>query len=168
MTRDQLVATLQSLLAANNATLIQTAGFYRVVPAAGGAASLGAGGSGEPVPLRYASAVELAKVLQPFLQTGGRIAADPGTIDRRGRRSANRDALIGLIRAFDVDTLAGQSYALFPLSGDVPGTAQALQVAFPARGAGRSANLVRVVPMQVINSVLVIASQPSYIEDARP
>ena len=37
MTRDQLVATLQSLLAANNATLIQTAGFYRVVPATGGA-----------------------------------------------------------------------------------------------------------------------------------
>ena len=29
------------------------------------------------------------------------------------------------------------------------------------------ANLVRVVPMQAINSVLVIASQPSYIEDAR-
>ena len=68
MTRDQLVATLQSLLAANNATLIETAGFYRVVPATGGAASLGAGGSGEPgIPLRYASAVELAKVLQPFL-----------------------------------------------------------------------------------------------------
>ena len=169
MTRDQLVATLQSLLAANNATLIETAGFYRVVPATGGAASLGAGGSGEPVPLRYASAVELAKVLQPFLQAGGRIAADPGSnaLIVVGD-PATREALIGLIRAFDVDTLAGQSYALFPVSGgDVAGTVAALQVAFRSQGGGALANLVRVVPMQAINSVLVIANQPSYIEDAR-
>ena len=169
MTRDQLVATLQSLLAANNATLIQTAGFYRVVPATGGAGVLGAGGSGEPVPLRYASAVELAKVLQPFLQAGGRIAADPGSNSLIVVGDpATREALIGLIRAFDVDTLAGQSYALFPVSGgDVAGTVAALQVAFRSQGGGALANLVRVVPMQAINSVLVIANQPSYIEDAR-
>ena len=37
---------------------------------------------------------------------------------------ATREALIGLIRAFDVDTLAGQSYALFPVSGgDAQGSA---------------------------------------------
>src|SRR5262249_4319576 len=72
MTRAQLVATLQSLLAANSATVVETAGFYRVVPAAGGPGSLASGdGSSAAVPLRYASAVELAKVLQPFLQTGG-------------------------------------------------------------------------------------------------
>ena len=114
MTRSQLVATLQSLLAANNATLIETAGFYRVVPAAGGAASLGTGGSGEPVPLRYASAVELAKVLQPFLRAGGRIAADPGSnaLIVVGD-PATREALIGLIRAFDVDTLAGSPMRCF-------------------------------------------------------
>ena len=132
-------------------------------------ASLGAGGSGEPVPLRYASAVELAKVLQPFLQAGGRIAADPGSnaLIVVGD-PATREALIGLIRAFDVDTLAGQSYALFPVSGgDVAGTVAALQVAFRSQGGGALANLVRVVPMQAINSVLVIANQPSYIEDAR-
>ena len=133
------------------------------------AASLGAGGSGEPVPLRYASAVELAKVLQPFLQAGGRIAADPGSnaLIVVGD-PATREALVGLIRAFDVDTLAGQSYALFPVSGgDVAGTVAALQVAFRSQGGGALANLVRVVPMQAINSVLVIANQPSYIEDAR-
>ena len=170
MTRAQLVATLQSLLAANNATMIETAGFYRVVPAAGGAGSLGTSdGSSAAVPLRYASAVELAKVLQPFLQAGGRIAADPGSNAMIVVGDpATREALIGLIRAFDVDTLAGQSYALFPVSsGDAQGTAAALQVAFRSQGGGALANLVRVVPMQAINSVLVIASQPSYIEDAR-
>ena len=62
----------------------------------------------------------------------------------------------------------GQSYALFPVSGgDVAGTVAALQVAFRSQGGGALANLVRVVPMQAVNSVLVIANQPSYIEDAR-
>ncbi len=170
MTRAQLVATLQSLLAANNATMIETAGFYRVVPVAGGAGSLGTSdGSSAAVPLRYASAVELAKVLQPFLQAGGRVAADPGSNAMIVVGDpATREALIGLIRAFDVDTLAGQSYALFPVtSGDAQATTAALQVAFRSQGGGALANLVRVVPMPAINSVLVIASQPSYIEDAR-
>jgi len=171
MTRAQLVATLQSLLAANNATVIETAGFYRVVPATGGGAgSLATSdGTSAALPLRYASAVELAKVLQPFLTTGGRVAADPASNAMIVVGDpATREALIGLIRAFDVDTLAGQSYALFPVTaGDAQGTTAALQVAFRSQGGGALANLVRVVPMPAINSVLVIASQPSYIEDAR-
>ena len=134
MSRAQVVATLQSLLAANNATLIETSGLYRVVPSSGPAVPLGAGGEGNSasVPLRYASAVELAKVLQPFLQGGGRIAANPGSNSLIVVGDpATRDALIGLIRTFDVDALAGQSYALFPVtSGDAQDTATALQVAF--------------------------------------
>jgi general secretion pathway protein D len=171
MSRSQLVATLQSLLAANSATVVETAGLYRVVPAPGATGSLGAGGDGNnaAVPLRYASAGELAKVLQPFLQNGGRIAANPGTnaLVVVGD-PATREALIGLILAFDVDALAGQSYALFPVTaGDAQDTAAALQTAFRSQSGGSLAGVVRVVPMQTMNSVLVIASQPAYIEGAR-
>ena len=151
MSRSQLVATLRALLIANNATLVESGGFYRVVPAPGAAGSLVSSGDGSSasVGLRYASAVELAKVLQPFLQTGGRIAADPGSnaLIVVGD-PATRQALIGLIREFDIDTLAGQSYALFPVnSGDAQGTATALQVAFRSQSGGALANQVRVVPM---------------------
>jgi general secretion pathway protein D len=108
-------------------------------------------------------------VLQPFLQNGGKIAANPGT---NGLvvvgDPATREALTGLIRTFDVDTLAGQSYALVPVtSGDAQNTAQALQVAFNTQTGGTLASVVRVVPMQTINSVLVIASNQGYIDDAR-
>ena len=171
MSRGRLLTTLQSLLAANNATVVETAGLYRVVPAPGAGASLGAGGEAGSagVPLRYASAPELAKVLQPFLQNGGKIAAEPGTnaLVVVGD-PATRAALTGLIKAFDVDSLAGQSYALFPVTaGDAQDTATALQTAFRAQSGGALAGVVRVVPMQTINSVLLIASQPAYIEDAR-
>ena len=168
MTRGQLVGLLQSLLAANSATVVETAGVYRVVPAPATAGSLG-GGNDAAVPLRYASAPELAKILQPFVQTGGKIAADTNSnaLIVVGD-PATREALIGLIRAFDVDSLAGQSYALLPVSsGDAQNTATALQVAFRSQSNGALAGVVRVVAMQSINSVLVIANQPSYIDDAR-
>jgi general secretion pathway protein D len=168
LTRGQLVGLLQSLLAANSATVVETAGVYRVVPAPAQAGSLG-GGNDAAVPLRYASAAELAKILQPFVQTGGKIAADTNSnaLIVVGD-PATREALIGLIRAFDVDSLAGQSYALLPVSGgDAQDTAAALQVAFRSQSNGALAGVVRVVPMQSINSVLLIANQPAYIDDAR-
>jgi general secretion pathway protein D len=168
MTRGQLVGLLQSLLAANNADVVETAGVFRVVPAPAAAGSLG-GSNDAAVPLRYASASELVKVLQPFVQTGGKVAADANSnaLIVVGD-PATREALVGLIRAFDVDALAGQSYALLPVSsGDAQDTAQALQVAFRGQSNGTLAGVVRVVPMQSIHSVLVIANQPSYIEDAR-
>ena len=171
MTRPQLMAILQSLLAANNATVVETAGLYRVLPSPGANGSLGAGSdaNGAAVTLRYSSAVELAKVLQPFLQNGGRVAANPGTNSLVvAGDPATREALISLIRTFDVDSLAGQSYALFPVTaGDAQDTASALQTAFRTQSGGALAGIVRVVPMQTISSVLVIASQNAYIEDAR-
>jgi general secretion pathway protein D len=171
MSRPQLLATLQSLLTANNATVVETAGLYRVLPAPGASGSLGAGSDANSaaVSLRYASAVELAKVLQPFLQNGGKVAANPGTNTLVVVGDpATREALIGLIRTFDVDSLAGQSYALFPVTaGDAQDTASALQTAFRTQSGGALAGVVRVVPMQTISSVLVIANQHTYIEDAR-
>ncbi|MEA2744519.1 MAG: ral secretion pathway protein, partial [Acetobacteraceae bacterium] len=171
MSRPQLLATLQSLLTANNATVVETAGLYRVLPAPGASGSLGAGSDANSaaVSLRYASAVELAKVLQQFLQNGGKVAANPGTNSLVVVGDpATREALIGLIRTFDVDSLAGQSYALFPVTaGDAQDTASALQTAFRTQSGGALAGVVRVVPMQTISSVLVIASQHTYIEDAR-
>jgi general secretion pathway protein D len=171
MSRPQLLATLQSLLAANNATVVETAGLYRILPAPGASGSLGAGSDANSaaVSLRYASSVELAKVLQPFLQSGGRIAANPGTNSLVVVGDpATREALIGLIRTFDVDSLSGQSYALFPVTaGDAQDTASALQTAFRTQSGGALAGVVRVVPMQTISSVLVIANQSAYIESAR-
>jgi general secretion pathway protein D len=168
MTRGQLIGLLQSLLSANSATVVETAGIFRVVPAPAAAGSVG-GGNDAAVALRYASATELAKVLQPFVQTGGKIAADTNSNSLIVVGDpATREALINLIRAFDVDSLAGQSYALLPVtSGDAGETATALQTAFRAQNNGSLSGVVRVVPMQSINSVLLIANQPSYIDDAR-
>lgn len=171
LARSQLLPVLQSLLAQNGAALVQTGSLYRVVPAAQAAAVAAEEGTGgtEVVPLHYASADNLAKVLQPFVGTEGKIAADAG-------RNAllvsgppeTRDSLISLIRAFDIDVLAGQSYALLPVeNGAAKDFASALDDAFQGQKGGLRAGRVRVVPMERINAVLAIAAQPREIEQVR-
>ena len=174
ISREQALAVLQTLLAQNGAALVQSAGIYRVLPAAAAATTPGltggeAGGAGTSLhPLKYASAEDLAKTLTPFVQNGGRIAADAGrnALIITGD-PATQQVLNGLIDAFDVDTLAGQSYALLPVtSGDAKDFASAMQDGL--RGAGNSlSSVVRVIPMARIASVLVVSNQPRYIEEAR-
>jgi general secretion pathway protein D len=172
LSRSALVPTLESLLAQNGAALVANGDLYRVVPAAQAvtAASDGTGTAGAVVvPLQYASAEDLAKILQPYVGDGGKIAADPGrnALLVAGEPQA-RQGLIGLVRAFDIDVLARQSYALLPVSaGDVKDFATAMQEAFRGQNGGALAGLVRVIPLSRINAVLVVSPQSQYIEQAR-
>ena len=172
LNRSELVPTLESLLAQNGAALITNGGLYRVVPVAQAvatAASSGGTAGAVVVPLQYATAENLAKILQPYVGDGGKIAADPArnALLISGEPGA-REGLIGLVRAFDVDVLAGQSYALLPVgSGDVKDFASALQDAFRGQNGGTLAGLIRVIPLSRINAVLVVSSQQRYIDEAR-
>src|SRR5690349_218122 len=83
LSRAALLPTLETLLNQNGATLIEKDGVYSVVPMAvgstnriAGANAIGAGT--QVVPLRYAAAKDLAKVLEPYVAEGGKIGADPG------------------------------------------------------------------------------------------
>jgi len=171
LNRAQVLPVLQAILAQNGATVTESDGFYRVVPgpsAANAASGSGAGGS-VVVPLRYAAAEDLAKVLQPFAGRGGRIVADAGRNALVINSDAdNRDTLVNMVRGFDIDILAGQSYALFPVvTGGVKDFTAALQDAFRGQNGGALAGLVRVVPMERINAVMVLSAQPRYVEEAR-
>lgn len=133
--------------------------------AASGSATAGAA----VVPLRYAQADDLAKVLQPFVGAGGRIAAVPGSnaLLVSGEPDA-RNSLVELVRAFDIDALAGQSYALLPVtSGGARDFATQMQDALRTEGSSALAGQVRVVPLDRVDAVLVVASRPGFIEDAR-
>ena len=175
MQRSALIPTLETLLNANGATLIERNGVYAVVPMPAGATrnlvsgtnAIGAGT--QVVPLRYASAKDLAKVLEPYVAEGGKIAADPApnAIIVSGD-AAVRQTLVGLIRAFDIDILAGQSYALFPVGDSDPAKrASEFERVLQAQAEGALGGIVRVVPMDRVNAVLVVSSQPRYIDAAR-
>jgi len=173
--RSALLPTLETLLNANGATLVERNGVYAVVPiaagnttnAVSGANAIGAGT--QVVALRYAAAKDLAKVLEPYVAEGGKITADPGRNALLvSGDAAVRQTLVSLIRAFDIDILAGQSYALFPVGDSDPTKfAGELEKVFQAQGEGPLGGLVRVLPMERVNAVLVVSSQPRYIDAAR-
>ncbi|MFC7544374.1 secretin N-terminal domain-containing protein [Siccirubricoccus deserti] len=143
LARSQLLPTLQALLAQNGAALVRSGTLYRIVPAAQApatAASEGVGGT-TVVMLRHAAAEELARVLQPYVTEGSRIIADPARNALLvGGDPQARESLLSLVRSFDIDLLAGQSYALLPVGvGDVRDVTTALQEALRAAVGGAGA-----------------------------
>jgi general secretion pathway protein D len=173
--RSALLPTLETLLNANGATLVERNGVYAVEPIAvgnttnpvSGANAIGAGT--QVLPLRYAAAKDLAKVLEPYVAEGGKIAADPARNALLvSGDAAVRETLVSLVRAFDIDILAGQSYALFPVGDSDPAKlAGELEKVFQSQGEGPLGGLVRVLPMERVNAVLVVSSQPRYIDAAK-
>jgi len=173
--RSALLPTLETLLNANGATLVERNGIFAVIPIAvgnttnpvSGANAVGAGT--QVVPLRYAAARDLAKVLEPYVAEGGKITADAGRNALLVSGDAPvRQTLVSLVRAFDIDILAGQSYALFPVGDGNPGQlAGELDKVFQSQGEGPLGGLVRVLPMERVNAVLVVSSQPRYIDAAK-
>lgn len=175
LSRAELLPTLEVLLNQNGATLIRRGALFAVVSvgaaaisnSAGGADGFGAGS--QVVALRYASAKELAKVLEPYVGEGSKLAADPArnALIVSGDAAA-RQALLALIRMFDVDVLAGQSFVILPSSdADTAKVAAALEKALRAESEGPLASLVRVVPLPRVNAVLVASSQPRYLDAAK-
>lgn len=167
----QVLPVLQTLLAENKATLVETGALYRVMPAETGGSGLAgnAGLSGaEILPLRYASATDLAAMLQPYVAEGASLAVEPGAnaLLIQGDPGA-REALSGLVEAFDVDALAGQSYELFPVgSGNAKEFADAFTEALGKHGETKGPAAVSVVPLERISAVLVIARSAGYLRDA--
>jgi general secretion pathway protein D len=173
--RSQLLPTLETVLNQNGATLIEKNGLYVVVPTAAAGVTNAVAGANAPgagtqvVALRYAAAKDLAKLLEPYVGEGGKIAPDAGrnALIISGD-AAVRQSLVGLIRAFDIDILAGQSFALFPTGdGDVAKIAAGLEKVLQTGGESPLEGVVRVVPMPRVNAVLVVSSQPRYLEAAK-
>jgi len=174
LSRDELIPTLQTLLAQCSAVLVRSNGLYRVMTTDQSTTTLDlttddALGGALLVPLHYVQAASIAQTLQPFAGPGVRIvpAADENAVIVEGDPS-NRAALVNLIEAFDVDQLAGQSYELFPVtSGDAKDFGAAFSAALNKSTDPSVPGPVTVVPLERINAVLVIAKSQSLIFDAQ-
>ncbi|NHO32824.1 type II secretion system secretin GspD [Acetobacter fallax] len=169
--QDELLAVFRTALSGAGAALIVENGVYRVTSST---AQGGPGGGGDAagssiIPLRYTSAESLVKALQPVLRNGGHIVAAPsGNAVVVSGDPATRASLDELVRTFDSDVLAGQSYALFPAtSGNAQELTQALQSALASKKGQALADRIQVIAMPRIESVMIITSQPRLLEDAR-
>ncbi|WP_295590954.1 type II secretion system secretin GspD, partial [uncultured Lamprocystis sp.] len=179
--RDHLIPTLETLLRMNNAAMVYKGGTYEVVPVANAVQgnlvpqlgestrALPEGYSVQVIPLRYISADEMNRILQPLAPEGSIVRVDTlrnllvvaGTSPEMGN-------LIDTIKVFDVDWMRGLSVGFFVLE-----YAKANEVVTQLEGllADDSGNpmkgLFRFIPVESSNSLMVISPQESYIQQAR-
>ena len=174
-----LLPTLEMLLRQDNASVVVEEGIYKILPvnAVRGSVSPQLGGSPRPippgfsvlvVPLKYVGAREMMKLLEPFAadQTV-RVDEIRNMVIIAGSQRELRH-LVDTIELFDVDWLAGYSVGLFPIkSADVKALVGDLDKIFGAAAQSPLAGVVRVIPIERMNAVLVVTTQARYLEMAK-
>ncbi|MDQ3159999.1 MAG: type II secretion system protein GspD, partial [Pseudomonadota bacterium] len=171
------LSLLDSVLAQNNARMVYSDGRYNIVPADQAMASGVVPRTGSPalargfetrlVPLRYVSASEMEKILKPYARQGAIVSADGARnmITIAGTRSELENYL-RTIQVFDVDWMSSMSVGVYPLqSGRASTVVQDLERVFGEQGKAPTAGMFRFMPLDSSNSVMVITSQPKYLDD---
>ena len=176
LTTQELLPTLQMLLAMNNAILIEEAGLYRVEPVntalVAGNVPLTLGGDTlnghqiNVIPLQYMGAQDMKKILEPVLPKNAVVQID---INRNLLLVAgNPTDLLNtkeLISLFDVDVLQGKSVGLFPLTYVEAETVQKeLMGIFAAEDNNALAGMLQMLPIERMNALMVITSQVKYLQ----
>ena len=173
----QALNLLEMVLGWNNARLVYSGGRYNVIPMdqslAGtvapstGPAANARGFEVRVVPLRFISASEMKKVLEPYARTNAIVAIDNArnVITLAGTRTELENYL-RTVEIFDVDWLAGMSVGVFPLqSGRATKVVADLEKVFGENSKTPSAGMFRFMPLEGANAVLVITPQAAYLDD---
>ncbi|HET9834901.1 MAG TPA: type II secretion system secretin GspD [Rhodanobacteraceae bacterium] len=179
ITREDVLPVLEMLLSWTNNALVKQGSRYVVMPAklaaAGnlvpglGAAAPGSGYAARLFPLHYVSADAMQKLLKPFAPSDAFLLVDPqrnilvmaGTPDQLANYQRT-------IRTFDVDWLRGMSVAVVPLQHvDASTLMPQLDQMFGAKGDSPLAGMARFIPLEHSNSIVVITSQPTYVDEVR-
>lgn len=171
------LSLLESVLAQNNARMVYTDGRYNIVPAdqalisgvvpRTGSPTLARGFETRVVPLRYVSASEMEKILKPYARPNAIVNVDGARnlITVAGTRS-ELENYIRTIQVFDVDWMASMSVGVFPLqSGRASAVVQDLERVFGEQSKTPVAGMFRFMPLDSANAVMVITSQPNYLDD---
>ncbi|KRA76700.1 type II secretion system protein GspD [Lysobacter sp. Root667] len=168
---------LEMVLGWNNARLVYSGGRYNIVPAdqalAGnvaprtGSASTARGFEVRTVPLRYISATEMEKILKPYARPNAIVNVDGArNVISIGGSRAELENYLRTIEIFDVDWLSGMSVGVFPLqSGKAAKVVADLEKVFGEQSKSPVAGMFRFMPLEGANAVLVISTQPDYLDD---
>ena len=170
-------SVLEQALAQNNIRMVYSGGRYNIVPAdqaltngvipRTGAPSLARGFESRVVPLRYVSATEMEKILKPYAKQGSIVSVDGARniITVAGTR-AELENYLRTIQVFDVDWMANMSVGVFPLqAGRASEVVQDLERVFGEQSKSPVAGMFRFMPLDSSNAVMVITSQPDYLDD---
>lgn len=181
--RDQLLPILESLLQNNGALMVRgpdnrffvsgSANARSTVPGYLSSESTLVGFSNVIVPLQYISANEMAEILKPVAPQDAFVRIDPArNLLVLAGTQVQMQGWLEIVSTFDVDQLAGKSVGIFPLNNStVEEVYEELNHILVSGGGdgqgGGIASLVRVMPVERLNSILVVSPRAHYIEQVR-
>lgn len=181
VSRGDAVLLLENALKINGAALVEAGGSYSVVPLQDAPRGIGAprllvsehdrsqGFGVQIIPLHNISAPEMAKVLQPFVPQDRILKADPSrsVLIVAGTRQELK-TVQELVTTFDVDWLKGMSFGMFPLETVKPSEmVKDLTAMFGGGEDGPLGGMIRFVPIDRLNAILVIAQRPNYLKQVQ-
>jgi general secretion pathway protein D len=179
--RDALAATLETLLRANGATMVRNGGLYQVVPQAiavrgntvpqlgNSTRSLPSGFSVQIVPLRYVGVKEMMRLLEPFARDAQAVRPDElrNLLILAGTERELKN-LMDTIDMFDIDWMAGMSVGVFTLHNtDIKSVMTELDKLIGDKNTSPLAGILRFVPIERMNAVMVITPQASYLDEVK-
>ncbi|MEW8104348.1 MAG: type II secretion system secretin GspD [Candidatus Thiodiazotropha endolucinida] len=178
---DAVLPILETILQMNGAVMVRNGALYKILPAADlksmalkpsvgqGNAKMKAGQGVQIVPLRYITAVEMKKVLESFASPAEQIRVDKSRnllILTGSYQQINN--LLQTVEMFDVDWLSGMSFALIPLKAtDAKTITEELKHLVGDGDGSPLAGMIKLIPIDRLNAVMVISQQPRYIKDVR-
>ena len=174
--REDALPILENLLSWTGNALIREHGRYTIVPTTQAVAgklapSLGAhaprdGLSARLFPLRFVAAPEMVKLITPFATADSILLADPArnVLVVAGTRD-ELDNMAKTIDTFDVDWVSGMSVGVFGLSNaSIAELLPALESVFGQKSGAPVAGLIRFIPIERTNAIVVISTQADHIE----
>jgi len=179
--REALPATLEMLLRMNGATMIKEGGLYKIVPQAAAVRgnvtpqlgtsnrALPQGFSVQIVPLRFVGAKEMLRLIEPFAKDAQAVRIDElRNLMILAGTEHELSLLMDAIAMFDIDWMSGMSAGVFVLqNSDVKAVVQELDKVLGDRNTSPLAGILRVIPIERMNALLVITPQPQYLEEAK-
>jgi general secretion pathway protein D len=173
----QALPILETLLSWTGNALVRRDGGYVVMPqkdaVAGnlvpslGAAAPQGGMQARLFPLHYISATEMQKLIKPFARPDATLLVDPArnllVMSGTPQELANYQSMV---RTFDVDWLRGMSVGVFNLQyANVGELMPKLDGMFGEHGNTPLAGMLRFIPIERTNALVVISTQPDYLQE---
>ncbi len=182
VSKRDLIPMLEMLLRDNGQVMVREEGIYKirpqtvsmrgtVSPQVAGTAPLPNGYSVQMVPLKFVGAKDMQRILEPYAidpMVSVRIDEPRNLIILSGTQREIKH-LLDIIDIFDIDFLSGYSVGLFPMQTDVKSLSADLDRLFgpAAQGTSPLAGIVRIIPIERMNGLLVVSTQARYLEEAK-
>jgi general secretion pathway protein D len=179
--RDALPATLETLLRMNGATMVYEGNLWKVVPQTAAlrgnvtpqlgnsARALPQGFSVQIVPLKFIGVRDMLRILEPFARDAQTIRVDDvrNLLVLSGTEEELRH-LLETIDMIDIDWTSGMSAGVFTLqNADVKSVSQELDKLIGNRETSPFTGILRIIPIERMNALLVISPNQAYIDQAK-